>query len=292
VNCPDGGTGRHAILRGWWANACASSSLAPGTNQEKRQGSSGPAVFHLVTSSFDERPATRNREQTVNMRAEPLRALYERLLKAFGPQGWWPGEGPFEIMVGAVLTQGTAWTNAARAIERLREAGVLAPEAMERTATTELSGLVRPAGFHRRKTRTLAALAADIARRDGGLRGYLNSPRDALRRRLLAIEGIGPETADAMMAYAARLPVFVVDAYTRRVAGRHGILAGTESYDDVQSLFERSLPRDARLMAELHALIVRVAKEHCTRTEPRCGGCPLESYRYEPGERRGENGTS
>lgn len=221
--------------------------------------------------------------------AKPLTAFYEKLARAFGPQGWWPGESPFEIMVGAVLTQGTAWTNAAWAIENLRRADGLTPGTMERIGPAELSRLVRPAGFHRRKTRTLASLASDIGATGGGLPTYLSAPRDTLRRRLMAIEGIGPETADAMMAYAGGLPVFVVDAYTRRVARRHRIIEGSESYDDIQSLFERSLPRDARLLAELHALIVRVAKEHCARTDPSCEGCPLEGYRYDARERTGEN---
>lgn len=220
--------------------------------------------------------------------AEPLRKLYERLLRAFGPQGWWPGEGPFEIMVGAVLTQGTAWKNAARAIEQLRRGGALTPETMEETPHAELSRLIRPAGFHRRKTRTLAALAADIGARGPVPGTYLAGPRQALRRRLMDIEGIGPETADAMMAYAGGFPVFVVDAYTRRVAQRHGIIEGAESYEDVQSLFERSLPRDARVLAELHALIVRVAKEYCAKKEPRCEECPLAGYRFGSGECPGE----
>lgn len=207
------------------------------------------------------------------MTARLLR-IYETLLGAYGPQGWWPSDGPFEMMVGAVLTQGTAWTNAARAIDALRHAGALRSARLAAMPGSEIRSLIRPAGFFRRKARTLAALSALIEGRDGGLGGLLEDDTPTLRRTLLGVDGIGEETADAILLYAAGRPVFVVDAYTRRLAVRHGIAPEGACYAQVQRAFADALPGDATLLGEFHALIVELGKRSC-RPVPLCEGCPL-----------------
>jgi len=203
-----------------------------------------------------------------------LRWAYESLLTEFGPQGWWPGGDPFEIMVGAVLTQNAAWRNAERAIERVREAGALTPAAVATLPLGRLEQLVRPAGAWRRKARTLAALAQTIEGEDRGLQGLLSRNPGLLRETLLAIRGIGPETADAMLLYAGGHPVFVVDAYTRRFVERHGIAHARVRYAAIQKLFMDALGHDAGAFAECHALLVELGKRFC-RPDPICRECPL-----------------
>lgn len=200
--------------------------------------------------------------------------IYQRLLSAYGPQGWWPGESRFEVIVGAILTQATAWRNVERAIERLKAAGALSPEKLARLSEEELAELIRPAGFFRQKTRRLRALLR-LIRQHGDVEGLLSLPAGELRRKLLALPGIGPETADSILLYAAGYPVFVVDAYTKRILHRLGLLPDEKvGYEEVQELFEKELPRDPKLYGEYHALLVRHAKDHC-RARPRCPGCPL-----------------
>jgi len=200
--------------------------------------------------------------------------IYQRLLSAYGPQGWWPADTRFEVMVGAILTQATAWRNVERAIQRLKAAGALSPERMARLSEGELAELIRPAGFFRQKTRRLRALLQLIGQY-GSVEGLLSLPAGELRRQLLSVPGVGPETADSILLYAAGYPVFVVDAYTKRILHRLGLLSGEKAgYEEVQELFESNLPRDPKLYGEYHALLVRHAKEHC-RARPRCPGCPL-----------------
>jgi endonuclease-3 related protein len=206
--------------------------------------------------------------------AEKLEDIYRRLYRAYGPQHWWPGETPFEVMVGAVLTQATAWRNVERAIASLKRAGALTPEGIASLSEGELAALVRSAGFYRQKARRLRSLAEAVLRR-GGVEAFLSLPPDRLREELLSLNGIGPETADSIILYAAGYPTFVVDAYTRRILHRLGILAVEDApYEEVKRLFEESLPPDPDLYGEYHALLVRHAKEHC-RARPRCEGCPL-----------------
>jgi endonuclease-3 related protein len=203
-----------------------------------------------------------------------LRWAYESLLTAFGPQEWWPGGGPFEIMVGAVLTQNANWRNAQRAIERMRERGAMTPAAVATMPLDHLERLVRSAGAWRRKARTLAALAKAIQSEEQGLPGLLAMHPELLRKTLLAIHGIGSETADAIVLYAGGHAVFVVDAYTRRFVERHGISESRASYAEIQSLFEHALGHDAEAFAECHALLVELGKRFC-RPEPLCSECPL-----------------
>jgi endonuclease-3 related protein len=205
-----------------------------------------------------------------------LLAAYERLLTAFGSQHWWPGDSPFEIMVGAVLVQNTSWRNVERAIENLREAGVMAPRAMDALPPEELAELIRPAGYYQVKTKRLRNLLKFVIETfDGSLDDMFASNPDTLRGQLLSIHGIGPETADAILLYAGGLPTFVVDTYTHRVLARHGWIGYDAGYHEIKDYFESALPKDAALYNEYHALLVRLGKDFCRRSAPKCEACPL-----------------
>lgn len=202
--------------------------------------------------------------------------VYEALNARYGELDWWPASGPFEVMVGAVLTQRTSWRNVERALANLRDGGLDGMEALLTTSVEELEDLVRPSGTYRQKARRLLALFRTVNEKgSGSLEGFLGRPMEELREDLLSINGIGPETADSIVLYAAGLPVFVVDAYTRRVLERLGIEAG-ESYDEVARWFTEGLPDDAALFNNYHAMLVELAKGHC-RTVPVCVDCPLLS---------------
>jgi len=180
------------------------------------------------------------------------------------------------VCLGAILTQNTAWTNVEKALRRVRAAGRLSFEGLSTLSDARLAALFRPSGTYRVKARRVRAFLSFIESRYGGrVEGMSREAPEELRRQLLAVDGIGPETADSIALYAAGHPVFVVDAYTRRIFSRLGLLAGGESYGDVQRFFLRRLPRDAALFNEYHAQIVRLAKEHC-RARPLCSACPLE----------------
>jgi endonuclease III related protein len=207
-------------------------------------------------------------------KADRIRGAFELLLEAFGPQGWWPGDSPFEIAVGAVLTQGTAWNNVELALDALRARDMLSEEAIARARPDVLRSLIRPAGFQQRKQQTLTAMSSLMAGWEGGLPAFLKLEQPRLRKALLSVRGIGPETADAISLYAADQPVFVVDAYTRRYAARHGLVHKRADYDEASRVFGSAMGHDVSEMAELHALIVRLGKEYC-RTVPRCAECPL-----------------
>ncbi len=201
-----------------------------------------------------------------------------RLLQArFGPQDWWPGDTPFEVMVGAILTQNTAWTNVEKAIAHLRAADALDCRAILRMPEPELATQLRPAGYFNVKAKRLRAFCAFLQERgvpDAPERLGRQQDAASLRHALLAVHGVGEETADSILLYALGLPVFVVDAYTRRIFTRLGLLAGKESYGEIQVAFQRRLPQDAVLYNEYHALIVQLGKGIC-RPKPRCGQCPL-----------------
>jgi endonuclease-3 related protein len=211
--------------------------------------------------------------------AQPhLRSYYEALIAAHGPQHWWPGRTPFEIIVGAILVQNTSWTNVAAAIENLRRAKLLTPRAIENVSTHRLARLIRSSGYFRQKTKKLKNFVRFLRREyHGSLAKMFRAPTPALREQLLAVYGIGPETADSILLYAAKHPVFVVDAYTRRLLERHGLANARLDYEDVRELFERSLSPDVALYNEFHALIVHTGKHFCRPREPRCGECPLKS---------------
>jgi endonuclease-3 related protein len=205
----------------------------------------------------------------------PLSQLYDRLYSAFGPQEWWPAETPFEVIVGAVLTQNAAWRNVEQAIENLRAAGVLSPRALHHLPQTELAELIRPSGYFRLKAQRLKNLLDFLfARYRGSLKRMFATDLATLRAELLGVNGIGPETADSILLYAGNRPTFVVDTYTQRVLKRHGWIEREADYHEVKRRFESELPADAALYNEFHALLVRVGNRHCRKT-PDCDHCPL-----------------
>ncbi|MBL7069069.1 MAG: endonuclease III domain-containing protein [Candidatus Omnitrophica bacterium] len=190
--------------------------------------------------------------------------------------GWWPADTPFEVMVGAILTQNTAWTNVEKAIVNLKNRRVLKPASMARLEKKRLARLIRPAGYYNIKAKRLKNFLRFFLKEfNGSLKKFLSQPTDRLRERLLEVNGIGPETADSIILYAADRPVFVVDAYTKRVFSRHRIIGPRADYHNVQTLFMENLPRRARLFNEYHALIVKLAKVYCKKI-PLCGSCPLK----------------
>ena len=202
--------------------------------------------------------------------------MYRALDRFFGPLHWWPGETPFEVAVGAILTQNTNWANVQKAIGRIRARGAMSPSVLYGLDPAELEELIRPSGYYRVKARRLRAFLEVLCGGFGGdLDAMLSGDLAEARRRLLAISGIGEETADSILLYAGGKPVFVVDAYTRRILERHGILQGRNSYGEIQRLFLQALPPDADLYNQYHALIVETGKKFC-RTEPQCGQCPLQ----------------
>ena len=210
-----------------------------------------------------------------------LPKLYELLFAEYGEQHWWPGETPFEVMVGAILTQNTAWTNVEKAISALREADALNPQALRTRPIDELATLIRPSGYFNAKVRKLRALGDYLADYDDDIeRLFASKPLDELREELLALHGVGPETADSMLLYAGNLPSFVIDAYTIRVLTRLGIIDSDSKpkYEDVRALFQESLPTDVQLFNEYHALFVAHGKDVCKSRKPLCSECVLVAY--------------
>ena len=204
-----------------------------------------------------------------------LREVYQRLLSAFGPQHWWPGESPFEVMVGAVLVQNTAWKNVEKAIDNLRQRDLIDPRPLYELPVTELEELIRPAGYFRIKAKRLRHLLQFLVDRyDASVEAMFQTDRHALREQLLSVHGIGPETADSILLYAGQMPVFVVDTYTHRMMARHGWVDFDADYHLLQEHFDGNLEEDAPLYNEFHALIVRLGHLHCRKT-PKCEGCPL-----------------
>lgn len=205
-----------------------------------------------------------------------LLAVYRRLRRRFGHAGWWPGETAFEVCVGAILTQNTSWSNVEKALAGLKSRRLLSYRGLGRLSPSRLAPLIRASGTFNLKARRLAAFVRFLRLEYGGQVGRMarERPQD-LRAKLLAVHGIGPETADSIALYAAGAPLFVVDAYTRRVFGRLGLLTGRERYAEVQRFFMERLPRDAPLYGDYHAQIVRLAKDVC-RPRPRCSACPLD----------------
>lgn len=201
--------------------------------------------------------------------------IYRRLLAHFGPQHWWPAETPFEVVVGAILTQHTAWTNVERALAALRRLKLLTPRTLTRLPERRLARLLRPVGYFNVKARRLKGFLSFLFHDYGGrLEALWEEDAASLRRTLLNLPGIGPETADSILLYAGGMPVFVVDTYTRRVLSRHGFVTPTTGYDEIQRLLMDRLPKNVGLYNEFHALFVRVGKELC-RGVPRCDRCPL-----------------
>lgn len=202
--------------------------------------------------------------------------IFERLHAAFGPQHWWPGQTPFEVIVGAVLVQNTSWKNVEQAIDNLRDEGVMTVQKLYALPERELAEAIRPAGYFQVKARRLRNLLRLLVQEfDGSLDAMFATDMAMLREQLLRVNGIGPETADAILLYAGNLPTFVVDTYTHRILARHGWIGYDADYHKIKDYFEDSLPQDVELYNEYHALLVRLGKEYCRRTLPKCEGCPL-----------------
>ncbi|MBI4789207.1 MAG: endonuclease III domain-containing protein [Chloroflexi bacterium] len=205
-----------------------------------------------------------------------LNEIYARLVAHFGPQHWWPGDGAFEVIVGAILTQNTAWTNVEKAMGNLKRAGLLDPARLHRARETRIARLIRPSGYFNLKAKKLKTFVRFLFDEHHGKLAHLFKRDTAsLRAELLAVYGIGPETADSIILYAANQPIFVIDAYTRRIAARLGLSREDATYDELQRLFTANLPRDTQLFNEYHALLVMLGKHYCRKSAPRCGECPL-----------------
>ena len=208
-----------------------------------------------------------------------LEDMFAAMRGALGPSGWWPAASDFEVAVGAVLTQNTAWGNVEKAVARLREAGCLEARALHALPEAELAELIRPAGFFRVKARRLRNLLAWLQSAcNYDLTALRGRDLTALRAELLAVSGIGPETADCILCYAVGLPSFVVDAYTRRIFARHGLVPENIGYAELREMFMAALPPDTAVYNEYHALLVRVAKNWCRKGKTICKTCPLGGF--------------
>jgi endonuclease-3 related protein len=237
-----------------------------------------------------------------------VRAYYRELMATWGRQDWWPAYTRFEVIVGAFLTQNTAWVNVERALRRLREEGVLNLDGIRRTPVPKLAEMIRSSGYFRQKAQRLKNFVTYLDSNYGGsLERMFAQPTDKLREELLALNGVGPETADSILLYAGGHPVFVVDAYTRRIFERHGLITSKAGYEDLRQLVEGALQQGlpaaedppptsplpgrrrhkfvvrrattaARTFDEFHALLVQAAKHHCRKAEAICAGCPLEQF--------------
>lgn len=207
-----------------------------------------------------------------------LKKVFDTLFAHYGPQHWWPGDTPFEIAVGAILTQNTNWRNVESAIRSLKAKECLSPRAISRISSSKLGNMIRSSGFYNVKAKRLKAFVQFLMDHyDGSIEKMKRRRMDTLRRELLGIKGIGAETCDSILLYALGKPVFVIDAYTRRILLRHGIIDQRAPYDEIQELFEHHLRRDVKLYNEYHALLVKLGKEYCRVSSPRCDGCPLNT---------------
>jgi endonuclease-3 related protein len=205
-----------------------------------------------------------------------IHEIYRRLYRAFGPQHWWPGESPFEIAVGAILTQNTNWGNVEKAIENLKREKALNAKSIHGIRVDKLASLIKPAGYFNVKAKRLKAFIDFLMNEyHGSMERIKCEEMETLRMKLLDVHGIGPETADSILLYAIDKPAFVIDAYTRRVLSRHNIIRHDDSYKSIQDVFHSTLKREANLFNEYHALFVRLGKTYC-RKKQRCEGCPLE----------------
>ncbi len=211
-----------------------------------------------------------------NPTTQKLLGIYERLLAYFGPRNWWPADTPFEVIVGAILTQNVAWKNVQKAISALKETGLLEPEALHQAPVEQIETLIRPTGYFRQKAKKLKAFLNYLFTNYGGsLDRLFFVPLPKLRQELLAVHGIGQETADAILCYAGGYPIMVMDAYTRRVFGRLGLTPPGAKYEELQAFFMNHLPHETALFNEYHALIDGLAHYICTKNDPGCDRCPV-----------------
>ncbi len=206
-----------------------------------------------------------------------LDLVYRKLYSFFGPQCWWPGESPFEVMVGAILTQNTNWANVEKAIINLKSNKLLKPAKLHNISQKQLAKLIKPAGYYNIKAKRLKNLLDFfIGRYDADIKKISKPAIDKIRQELLSVNGIGQETADSIILYALNKPVFVVDAYTKRMLARHHLIPENADYKQVQELFMQNLKKNVKLFNEYHALIVKLGKDYCRKTKPKCDICPLK----------------
>lgn len=202
--------------------------------------------------------------------------IYRILYNTFGPQNWWPGDSSFEVAVGAILTQNTNWTNVEKAINNLKKEKKLSAKAIHELSEKKVAELIRPAGYYNIKSKRLKSFINFLMNDyHGDIRNMKKEDILSLRQKLLSINGIGPETADSILLYALNKPIFVIDAYTKRILSRHGIMDSSKSYNEFQNLFHQTLNNDVQLFNEYHALLVRVGKTYCKSKNPLCTKCPL-----------------
>ena len=206
-----------------------------------------------------------------------IELIYRKLYSHFGPQRWWPAKSRFEVIVGAILTQNTNWQNVEKAIKNLKTAKALNARKLHMMPKEKIARLIQPSGFFNIKSGRLKEfLRFFFENYNGDIRRLIKQDKQILREQLLSVKGIGPETADSILLYALDKPVFVVDAYTRRVLARHKIIAQDADYDEVQNLFSKNLKIEVKLFNEYHALIVRLAKVYCLKNNPKCDLCPVK----------------
>ncbi len=206
-----------------------------------------------------------------------INLIYKKLYNHFGPQRWWPAESPFEVMVGAILTQNTNWQNVERAIKNLKKDSLLEPKKLYNISTKKLAALIRPAGYYNIKAKRLKEFVKFYFDAwNGSIEKTSLFKTDRLRKDLLSVNGIGPETADSILLYALNRPVFVVDAYTKRIFSKHGFIKENAVYDEAQNLFMLNLKKNVKMFNEYHALLVKLGKEYCLKRKAKCEICPLE----------------
>ncbi|HIE34134.1 MAG TPA: endonuclease III domain-containing protein [Candidatus Altiarchaeales archaeon] len=204
-----------------------------------------------------------------------LMQIYQRLLERFGKQNWWPAETEFEVIVGAILTQASNWNNVERAINNLKSSNLMSAESIRKTDIEEISNLIRPVGYYNEKSRKLKIFVNFLYERyEGNLTKLFELDTEKLRRELLSVWGIGQETADSIILYAANKPTFVIDAYTKRIMSKLGFATEDTTYHDLKKFFELRIPNDIRIYKEFHALLVELGKNYC-KVKPRCDICPL-----------------
>lgn len=211
--------------------------------------------------------------------SQTLQEMYDKLFSRFGTQRWWPGETPFEVCVGAILTQNTAWINVEKAIENLKREKLLELKKLHQTPDTRIATLIKPAGYFNIKTRRLRHFLNAVV---NGFDSLFDMNANALREKLLSINGIGPETADSMVLYAFNKPSFVVDAYTNRILMRHSLVTEEANYHHIKEFFECHLRDSAALYNEFHALLVKLGKDFCHKSKPKCETCPLNDFNGGP----------
>ena len=214
------------------------------------------------------------------LKKKVLREFYNRLFQAFGKQNWWPGESAFEIIIGAMLTQNTNWSNVEKAICNLKKQNLLTPQKLHALSHACLAKLIKPAGYFNLKAKRIQNFLVYFFKTYNGNISSMKRQRiSRLREELLSVNGIGPETADSILLYALGKPVFVVDAYTKRFLSRHAIIDENSDYYDIQRLFMENVSNDRQLFNEYHALIVRLGKDYC-RPKPRCESCSLRNTHF------------